>query len=59
MNRRDRELLNKQFGRLTPRPRNSGVLVLAILGVFFAGVALGGSLSAYENKPVSASFSER
>lgn len=53
MNRRDRDLLNKQFSWLTPKPRSNGRLILAIVGVFFAGVALGGSLSAHEDKPAS------
>jgi len=51
MTRRDRELLNKQFGRVTPAPRN-GVLILAVLGVFLAGMAVGGSFSAHEDKSV-------
>jgi len=55
MTRRDRELLNKQFRWLSPNPQNNGVLILAILGVFFAGIALGGSLSAHESKPVRVS----
>jgi hypothetical protein len=55
MTRRDRELLNKQFRWLTPKPRNNGVLILAIVGVFFGGIVLGGSLSAHEGKPVPVS----
>ncbi|HUI21578.1 MAG TPA: hypothetical protein VLZ74_11120 [Methylocella sp.] len=42
MTRRDRELLNKQFRRLNPKPRSNGVLILAIVGVFVAGIVLGG-----------------
>jgi len=55
MTRRDRELLNKQFNWLTPKPRNNGVLILAITGVFLAGIALGDSLSAPKSKPTSIS----
>jgi len=51
MTRRDRDLLNKQFKRMTPAPR-SGVLILAVVGVFLVGIAVGGSLSAHENKSV-------
>ncbi len=50
MDQRDRELLDKQLGRLTP-PRNDGVLILAILAVFFGGMALGGFLFGYESGP--------
>jgi hypothetical protein len=53
MNRRDRELLDKQFRWLTPKPRNNVSLILAIVGVFLAGTALGESLFAHEGKSVS------
>jgi len=52
MTRRDRELLNKQFRWMTPKPRSNGALILAIAGVFLAGILLGGSLSAHESKPL-------
>jgi hypothetical protein len=44
MDRRDQELLEKQVGRIAPSPRTNGVIILAILAVFFGGMALGGSL---------------
>jgi hypothetical protein len=52
MNKRDQELLNKQFRWLRPSPRNEGVMVLAIVGVFFVGIALGGTVFAHENAPM-------
>jgi len=55
MTRQDRELLNKQLGWATPKPRGNGALVLAILGVFVAGIVLGRSLPAHDGEPVSAS----
>jgi hypothetical protein len=51
MGQRDRELLAKQLRRLNP-PRSDGVMILAILAVFFAGMALGGFLFAYKIEPM-------
>ncbi|HEX3936963.1 MAG TPA: hypothetical protein VHX43_05605 [Xanthobacteraceae bacterium] len=51
MNRRDRELLNKQSHAMYVPPRSDGVLMLGILAVFFAGIALGGFLYAYTSEP--------
>ena len=51
MNRRDRELLETQLHSVYAAPRNDGVLMLAILAVFFAGIALGGFLFAYTDQP--------
>jgi hypothetical protein len=52
MNQRDQELLDKQLRGLSLSPRNDGVMVLAVLVVFFAGMTLGGFLSAYKNEPM-------
>jgi hypothetical protein len=52
MNRRDQELLDKQLSRLTVAPRSDGIMILVILAVFFAGIAIGGFLYAYTDKPV-------
>jgi hypothetical protein len=49
MDRRDQELLEKQVGRIAPSPRTNGVIILAILAVFFVGMALGGSLFGNNN----------
>lgn len=51
MNRRDRELLDRQLRALYIPPRSDGVLMLAVLAVFFAGIALGGFLYAYTSEP--------
>jgi hypothetical protein len=48
MTRRDQELLDKQ---LHIAPRHDGIMMLAILAMFFAGMALGGFLSAYSSQP--------
>jgi hypothetical protein len=51
MNRRDQELLEKQLHSSYIAPRNDNVLILAMLAVFFAGIALGGFLFAYNSQP--------
>jgi len=51
MDRRDRELLEKQLRPLTMPPRSDGVLVLATLAVFFGGMAIGGFVFGYESGP--------
>jgi hypothetical protein len=52
MDQRDRELLDKQLRRLNPPPQNNGVMALAVLAVFFAGMALGGFVSAHKSEPM-------
>ncbi len=52
MNQYDQELLDKQLRRLDPAPRNDGVMMLAVLAMFFAGMALGGFLFAYKSEPM-------
>jgi hypothetical protein len=51
MDHRDQELLEKQLHSIYVAPRNDGVLILAVLAVFFAGIALGGFLFAYTSQP--------
>ena len=51
MTRRDQELLDKQLHAVYVAPRSDGVLMLAILAVFCAGIALGGFLYAYTSQP--------
>ena len=51
MNRRDQELLEKQLHTTYIAPRNDGVLILAVLAVFFAGIALGGFFSPIPPQP--------
>ena len=52
MDRRDRELLDKQLHSVYVAPRSDGGLILAVLAVFFAGIALGGFLYAYTDQPM-------
>jgi hypothetical protein len=51
MDRRDKELLDKQVGRITPLPRAGGIMILAILLVFLGGVGLGGLLFGNKSGP--------
>jgi len=52
MNERDQELLEKQLHGQNIVPRSDGVMILAILAVFFTGIAVGGFLYAYTDDPV-------
>jgi hypothetical protein len=52
MNQRDRELLEKQVGRIAPSPHANGIIILAILAVFFGGMAAGGFLFGNKNVPI-------
>jgi hypothetical protein len=51
MDHRDRKLLDKQLRGLNPSPRHDGVMVLAVLAVFFAGMTLGSFLTPYKSEP--------
>ena len=44
MNKRDQELLDKQLGRIVPAARHDGTMILAVVAVFFVGLALGAIL---------------
>ena len=55
MDSRDRELLDKQLRRLRLPPRRDGVMILAIVGVFLAGMTAGGLLFANRSGPQTAS----
>jgi hypothetical protein len=46
MDQRDKELLDKQLRGINPSPRNDSVMILAVVAVFFAGMTVGGFLSA-------------
>ena len=52
MDRRDRELLDKQLHHLQTIPHNDGIMALALLTVFFTGMAVGGFAYAYTGAPV-------
>ena len=58
MDQRDQQLLDKQLRQLYPSPRSDGVMTLAILAVFFAGMALGGFLFAYKSEPVQIALND-
>jgi len=47
MNRRDQELLDKQFSWLHDAPRDDGALALAAVVVFLAGISPGGAVFAH------------
>jgi hypothetical protein len=50
MNRRERELLDKQLWGVSPAPpRHRGALSLAFLAVFLTGLSAGGFLFAQKN----------
>jgi hypothetical protein len=52
MDRRDQELLDKQLRNIPIAQRNDGVVILALLAVFFSGMALGGFFYAYAHGPM-------
>ena len=52
MDRRDQELLDKQLSHMPIAPRNDGVMILALLAVFFSGMAIGGFFYAYAHAPM-------
>jgi len=52
MDRRDRELLDKQLRAIYPAPRNDGVMIVMIVAMFLAGMSLGGLLSAPRSAPM-------
>jgi hypothetical protein len=51
MNRNDWELLDRQLHELPRTRRNDGTMILAIVAVFFVGVAFGGSLFGHPKTP--------
>jgi hypothetical protein len=51
MDRRDRELLDKQMRRVTP-PRNDGVIAVLLAAMFLVGMTLGGILSEPKTEPI-------
>jgi hypothetical protein len=54
MERRDRELLDKQMRRLTP-PRNDGVIAVMVAVMFLVGVTLGGVLFPHQSEQIQIS----
>ena len=52
IDRRDQELLDTQMKRFQPPSRRDGLMILAIVGVFLAGMTAGGFLfAAYRGQP--------
>ncbi len=51
MDRRDRELLDKQMRMLRP-PRNNGVIVVLLAAMFLVGMTLGSILSEPKTEPI-------
>jgi hypothetical protein len=41
MDRRDRELLDKQLWGVSPSPSQNGIITLTIVAVFLAGIGIG------------------
>ena len=50
MDRRDRELLNKQM-RVLSAPRNDGVIAVMLAAMFLAGIALGSVVFPHQIEP--------
>ena len=51
MDRKDRDLLNKQMRRLNPPPASgTGTAILAVVAVFLAGMTLGGYMVAQKSE---------
>ena len=53
MNRHDRELLDRQLWRVSSSPpRSGGITGMGFVGVFLAGMAIGGVLFAHDSKQI-------
>ena len=57
MDRRDRELLNKQIRMLSP-PRNDGVIAVMLAAMFLAGIALGSVVFPRQIEPTQIAWME-
>ncbi len=57
MDRRDRELVDKQMRRLTPQ-RNDGVIAVLLVAMFLIGMTLGGVLSEPKPEPIQIASTE-
>ena len=58
MNRRDRELLDRQMSRIQSQPRRDGVLILGMVGVFIAGLTAGSLLFTFGSNPSTPTASD-
>jgi hypothetical protein len=53
MNQRDQELLDKElWGVSLSPPRDGGIIGMALVVVFLAGIAIGGILFAHDSKQI-------
>jgi hypothetical protein len=51
MNRRDRRLLQRQTSHIQPPSWDNGAVMIALVGVFIAGLTTGGLLFAFRDSP--------
>ena len=58
MNRHDRELLDRQMSHLQPATRRDGMLILAMAGVFIAGLTVGGLIFTFGSNPSTSTASD-
>ena len=58
INRRDRELLDRQMSRIQSQPRRDGVLILGMVGVFIAGLTAGSLLFTFGSNPSTPTASD-
>jgi hypothetical protein len=58
MKRRDRRLLQRQMSHILPPSWDNGVAMIALVGVFIAGLATGGLLFTFRDSPPTPMASE-
>jgi hypothetical protein len=58
MNRHDCELLDRQMSHLQPATRLDGILILAMVGVFIAGLTVGGLIFTFASNPSTSTASD-
>jgi hypothetical protein len=58
MNRRDRRLLQRQTSHILPPSWDNGVVMIALVGVFVAGLTAGGLLFAFRDSPPALTASD-
>ena len=51
MTPQDQELLQRQLRALQPAPRHDGVMIIAAVALFAAGIALGDVLAGHRGEP--------
>jgi hypothetical protein len=58
MNRHDRDLLERQMSHVQPPPHRDGILILAMVGVFIAGLTVGGLIFTFGSNPSTSTASD-